>query len=72
MLQLKLPFATGETAYTIICHKIYAVKIKKIKIELQSGNYRRVEYEFDGGPTGFGSTEEKHLYPTKEDLIANL
>lgn len=70
-MELKLKFGVGDTAYTLLGSSVYAVRIKKIEINLQA-NYRLVKYEFDGGPHGFGTQDEKFMFSTKRELIESL
>lgn len=71
-MQLELKFGVGDIAYTIKCCKIHQVKVKRIRIDLQPGGYRLVEYEYEGGPGGSGLAREEDMYPSKKELIANL
>ena len=73
-MTLELKFSVGDTAYTIIGHKAYEVVINKTKIVLQGKecHHKLINYEFLGGPHGFGEAEEKYLFASKEELIDSL
>ena len=71
-MNIQLKFKVGDIAFTIVGHSIYKVQIKRIKIDIQAGGYCRIDCEYDGGPHGFGSAEEKYLFGTKEELLASL
>ncbi len=73
-MKLKLKFNVGDTAYTIIGHKIHEVTIKSIKAVIVGieSHHRTIDYEFYGGPHGIGQEREENLYATKQELINSL
>lgn len=71
-MNLQLKFNIGDTAYVVAAYKIHQVTIKRIRIDIQTGNHCLVEYEVKGGPNGFGTYKEEYLFHTKNELINSL